>query len=559
MLYQVSARHPVTIGELMFEGGGAFNQLIWQVQPTLKANSISDDLASIHEWSHHELNNVSSYGLLLMYFAFLARHSDDDREAFSENLKQFVANCHVAHEVYATWYSVELLTSKYSIENLLANLPADYRAFHDLGERIVRGISSPFLRLQVFLVVCRSCFEAIEFSQFTSEQPDQFCWADVCAKDLPNERLRCVSNADFEDLFQTWTNEFCELCTEIGDGEAIAVAHSRARDQPYFDLPAVEADAVLRRFLIWLTERWNEWLAKRGLSNAPCEDHLKLVPLLVDDMNRRCRNMSVTHPLSATTSPHDTASVLLQQMESEVVRIRREPIPVTIVPIRILPRELWSKLPVGELPHLFIQARPVDDLRRQHDIAPSELMNDKSGSAPVVFLRRRSPPDEYGHATVNVFCFETFNELKELRAATPSVRAYGLMSSSLAVDQTWMDQWLDSSIIWASMIDHSLHTFLTQHCKKQAHVRYSTSTLRDGDRVLQFICFLTRDDGDSQWGLHIGFCSEHTAKACVQFIQQKLNPDVFVLDREPFEGLVRARRGREKQLLRLDHGHHHLP
>ncbi len=123
-----SEHRPVTLGDLMFDGGGAFNHLIWQVQPTLDVDSVSDALTSIHEWSHHELNNVSSYGLLLSYFAFLARHADKTAELFQERLRQMVEHCQIAHEVYATWYSAELLTTRFPIDQICSVLPDDYRA-----------------------------------------------------------------------------------------------------------------------------------------------------------------------------------------------------------------------------------------------------------------------------------------------------------------------------------------------------------------------------------------------------------------------------------------------
>ncbi len=528
-------RRPVTIGELMFNGGGTFNHLIWQVRPTLDVNSVSDALASIHEWSHHELNNVSSYGLLLTYFAFLSRHADENREVFAERLRQLVEHCQVAHEVYATWYSVELLTTRFSFESLLAELPDDYRAYHQQGERIVRGINSPFLRQQVFLVVIRSCFEASVFSTFACGRTDQFRLTDIRTKDLPNSRLEFVVDSISEDLFPRWTIEFSEDSANPRDAEAITLALGRPRGQTFIDLPLPEADAVLRRFLVWLTTKWNVWLEERGLSNGEYEHHLKLAPLLVDEMNVRCSNATCAHPLSATTSPHDSTAVLLQQMEGEVVRIRHAPLPVDIVPVSTLPRDMWPRLPVGQPPHLLIQARTLEDVCRQHNLPHAQLKN-QLGANSLVFLRRREPPDDSGNESAKLFLFEAPEELKTLRAVTQDVRAYGFVSSLLTANRAWMNHWLDSSILWASKIDHSLQTFLTEHCQKQEKVRYSTSTIHDGDQILHFICFLTRTVGERQWGLHIGFCAEYTAKACVQFIEQKMDPARIVFDREAFEG-----------------------
>ena len=399
----------------------------------------------------------------------------------------------------------------------------------------MRGIDSPFLRQQAFLVVVRSCFEASVFSGFDCRRTDEFRLTDVRSKDLPNSRLELAVNALSDELFPSWTREYCEDTSEPNDAKAISSALGRKRQETFLDLPLPEADAVLARFLMWLTMRWNGWLAERGFKNGDYEDHLVLVPSLVDDMNQRCSGATVAHPLTATTSPHDSATVLLQQMENEVLRIRESPIPAQIVPISSLGRELWPNLPVGTSPHLFFQARSFDDVCRQHELISNANITDLS-LQQLVFLRMREQTGANGVEYAKIFVFEAPAELKELRRVTKDVPAYGLMSTSLAVTQAWMDEWFDQSIHWACKIDHSLHSFLTQHCEKQEQVRYCTSTIRDGDQNLQFICFLTRKADEKHWGLYIGFCSDHSAKTCVQFIEQKMDAGKFVFDREPFQG-----------------------
>lgn len=134
-----------------------------------------------------------------------------------------------------------------------------------------------------------------------------------------------------------------------------------------------------------------------------------------------------------------------------------------------------------------------------------------------------------------LFVFQTPAELQMLRQLTSGAPAYGLMSSSLPVDQDWMDEWLHDSIIWATKIDHSLFAFVSQHCNNSEQVRYSTSTIREAQQVMHFMCLLTRQANEEHWGLYIGFCGEHTAKACVQFIQEKFDPKKIVFDPEPFQ------------------------
>lgn len=522
------------LNDLLFEGGGEFNHLIWQVQPTLCEGSVSDKLSSLHEWTHHELNNSTTYGLLLTYFAFLARHADDNRARFAELLRQFVTGCHVAHEIYATWHSVELLSGMFPLTDILSKLPPDYLAYFRLGDGFVSEIESSFLRQQAFLTVVRSCFESPTFAQFDCQTVETFDFSEIRGSDLPDTRLRFLVKRIKPGLFAAWSEEYCES----HDDGSIRTALTRTRSEDFFDLPLQEADASLARFLKWLSNKWRDWLSGHGVIANEYEFHLTKVRELVEDMNSRCSSATVTHPLRATTSPHDSAAVLLHQMESEIVQLREAPLPAEIIPLSALPRSIWPSLPVGVPAHLFFQARSFDDMARQHVFVESQDLNEfeKSRSKPIVFLRRSTSTDISGTAPVRLLLFRQTEELRELRRLTSDVPAFGLISSSLSVDSEWWNEWLDPSILWISKIDHSLSVFLEQHCARQDEVRYSTATIRDANRLAHFVTFLTRSIGESQWGLYIGFCGEHTAKACVQFIAHKFDPGKFVFDREPFEG-----------------------
>lgn len=522
------------LNELLFEGGGQFNHLIWQVQPTFSEDGLSDKLSSLHEWTHHELNNCTSYGLLLTYFAFLARHADADRQEFGRKLQQLVAACLVSHEVYATWHSVELMSGVFPMERLLETLPPDYVAYYRLGEGLVGEIESSFLRQQAFQTIVRSCFEAPAFAQIDVKRSDRFELASIRGRDLPDNRLRLISKRITPGLFTTWSQEYCD---SVDDG-AIQTALKRTRREDFFDLPLEESDAALAKFLLWLSQKWRAWLAEFGLGVNEYESHLNMVGILVDDMNSRCSTAAVAHPLRATSTPHDSAAILLQQMESEVVQLRPEPVAAQFIPLIALPQPVWSNLPVGQPPHLLIQARVFDDISRQHSLVPSDDLSEllRTPRRPVVFLRRRAKSDEGLRETASLLFMQQPEELRKLRLTTQGVPAFGLISSALQVDSVWWNEWLDPSVLWISKIDHSLSVFLEQHCRSQEDVRYSTATIREHDRVVHFLSFLTRTAGETRWGLYIGFCGEHTAKACVQFIKHKLDSNKFVFDREPFEG-----------------------
>lgn len=522
-----------TIGELLLEGSASFNHLAWKTRPTFNRESSRDALASMHEWCHHELNNTTSYGLLLVYFATIARYATADRDKYCERLGELVARCFVTHEVYATWYSVELLCAQHDKGDLLILLPPDYRAFHAQGERIVAGIDSPFLRRQAFLTVIRSCFEAQIFSCFSFDASEHFRMSDVRALDLPDALLERVLALVPSVSFMYWVDAFCE---EASADDALvirsAVAHNDAGGLDH--LMIGEADAVLGRFLSWLSVRWNERLLEAGLAANPYESHLNLLSALVADANTRCCGIVLRSSIDDAGQSPGSLRTLLRQADAEVVLNRDIPLPLVITPIRELDKSRWSDLPVGNEPrHLLVQARPALSLRQQHSLG-SDSFSGASDESPMVVIRHREPPGSAGVGRARAFLFQRPSELVEIIAAADGATCVGLVSSQLLSDPQWQDQWLIPSVFWVVKIDHSLHDFLHEHCRAQAQVLYSTSTINDRQRVIRLLCFLTRAEDELNWQLFIGLCGDNTAKACRGFIEQALDSDRVVRDDSQF-------------------------
>lgn len=521
-----------SLSELLFEGSAAFNHLAWKTQPTFSVANARDDLASLHEWCHHELDNTTTYGLLLVYYATLSRHAIAHQDRFNDRLKELVSQCAVSHEVFATWYSVQLLRDQNHINALLDLLPKDYLAFYDQGEHLVSGISSVFLKQQVFLTVLRSCFEAATFYEFPFAQAERFRLSDVRALDLPDPRLQIISRSIEPRHFEQWTVEYYQN-TSPRNAAAIRRSTELPQANGLDHLPLAEADAILGDFLSWLSAKWNDWLARERLSTNPYENHLKRLNPLVENANKRCGRTVLTAATSNTTAPPSHHS-LLRQAESEVVYNLKQPMPITFTPVSTLSNAQRANLPVGNNPrHILVQARTLLSLRQQHLLDP-EFFPDQEDASPIVFIRRRTVANNPEQTSVTGYFFDQPALLDDVLATDTETTKVGLVSSSLLTNQPWQNLWINRSILWAIKIDHSLCDFLNQHCRSQAEVRYSISSIKDGDRVVRFLCFLTLADAQSNWQLFLGCCSDNMAKASIEYIKLELDSNRVHRDDTPF-------------------------
>lgn len=523
---------PPTLAELLLDGSGQFNHTAWRTRPTFAADTAHDTLTSMHEWCHHELNNTTTLGLLLTYFATLSRHAVADRTAHAKRLNALVSRCAIAHEVYATWYSVELLDKQYSKEALIAGLPEDYQVYHQYGEYLMTGIDSAFLRQQVFVTLMRSCFEASDFAGFDFDQTGAFQLADISSLALPDERLRRIRTLVSAADFSTWAEDYCQRAPAAeakAVREAIDLPHGSALDI----IPLPQADAVLGHFLQDLSMRWSVVMAIHDMPCNPYERHLQILASMTDHANRLCGRNVLTPSTTDATSPQ-SIHTLVRQADSEVVQNRPKRAVLTITSIHDLPADRWAGLAVGNTPsHVLVQARPVLSLRQQH-----ALTDDTFGAhdaTPVVFIRHQGQTVNGTPPSLRGFVFDTPTALSSVLTATATDMPVGLVSSVVLGQPAWQAQWLLPSLRWVIKIDHALYDFLHQHCRVQKEVRYSVGTLNAPPRVIRMVLFLTlADDEHADWQLFVGLCGDNAAKAALAFIDEELDATCIMRDDAPF-------------------------
>ena len=514
--------------EVALSGGGAFNQLVWRVQSEGDHSGIDAQIITLHEWSHHELNNVTVYGGLLTACAQLARFAKSDREHYDGVLTELVRRSRDAHEAYATWYSTNMFLARASLGEIISGYSDTYLGYLQKGERIVSNLVSPFLRQQAVISAIRICFDSRQFID-PGEPLDVLDVSGISEAEFPNARLERLSELITPDFFTEERDRFVKRSPE--KGKIIAAACQAGVHDDYF--PGVDtaiADEATRAFLGSLHDALARVFESDDSGSNPFEHHLVFFEALIPQINALSDEALVTHPLSTNADPHDNVSNVLLQMESEIVEVREKPLPATALMLSGIPEERWPQLLAGDRQHLFICARHPSQILRQHAFSDAQAQQLGEIDAPLTFLRRRALVE--GEHQCELIVFDRPDQIARFHSKTGKVPAYASISMNVLTIGAWVDQWLESITEVATgtiLFDRSLYHTLKDGWMQFESIRYAKGVLVSDKQKHVFLTFLCLSK-DGIYSLFFAPCSELQVGAVVAFIEQKLSPERFIQD-----------------------------
>jgi len=514
--------------EVGLSGSGAFNQLVWRVESEGDHSGLDAQIVTLHEWSHHELNNVTIYGGLLTACAQLARFGKENREHYDSVLTDLVTRARDAHEAYATWYSTSMYLSRTSFTEIVSGYSDIYLGYLQKAERLVAEIATPFLRQQAVISAIRICFDSSDLAA-AGEKIENLDLSHIDEAEFPNARLERLTELIGPEFFVNVRDRFVEENPE--QGLIIAAACEAGVHDDFFpDIEAAVADEATRALLGALHDSLAERFKSAGSDSNPFEYHLTFFEGLIPQINALSDESLVTHPLSTNASPHDNVSNVLLQMESEIVYIRKNPLPATALMFSGVPEERWPQLVAGDPQHLFLCARHPSQILRQHTFSDAQTRQLEEIDAPLTYLRRRALVE--GDHCCELIVFDDPDQLARLHAATGDIAAFASLSMSVLTVGSWADQWLQPITDVATgtiLFDHSLYHTLKNGWTQFEAIRYAKGVLVSEHQKHVFLTFLCLSK-DGTYALFFAPCSELQVRAAFAFIEQKCSPERFVQD-----------------------------
>ncbi len=347
---------------------GVYDQLNWKVRTGTDATDIMSKAVTVHESMHNELNNATVYGSLLQSYAYLAREETPHQAHYNNLLCTLVDRCRTAHEVYATWMSVALLSADAN-DQLYQQLLIDneeYLNYYNCAARMVQEVPDLYLRRHVVSAMIYICFQSrliIEtaIADIVGFDPDL-----IDVNEFPDQRLNFIMHGcphiNWIDMLNEFAgtqqhNAWYDLLLDALAGEGNNSALSAEGNE--------ENSAALITFLY---NRLAENFETKGLPSLPYMDHLTYFKKLLPLIDRLAPFSKSSNPLEINTQPGDITRSTLRNFENETLLFTNRPLNCILLHPSNISSATKAQIlnGVGDYPHILITGRTYFFMEEQY-------------------------------------------------------------------------------------------------------------------------------------------------------------------------------------------------
>lgn len=421
---------------------GAYDNLQWSVLPGNDHTELFSRIVSVHEYLHHDLNNVTGYGVILFGYAYMSRQESAQKSYYNNMLYELVEKCRFAHEAYATWYSISMF-KKSAGDMLEAEVLADnrYRQYYDCAALLALNIKSLFLQQQVVSSAIRFCFQSRKIADCCIGNIQAFSPRLISGIEFPDNRFQYITTQLRKDFFVNALNEcFGSLKTDrerellkagLSGKEDLDKAASSEKDHL--------ADSIMRKVHAKLQEHF-EGLGSPSLNS---DEHLiylkKQVQLLT------CLFPDAQSDLLFHEDMEDAERTALLNFENETLLLTRRPLQCFLLDHKLLNEQEKKEVlhGAGDIPHIFIMGRNPLFMQNQYRFSHKES-EEWFSSRQEPFTAIRYAGEIGGKRTVIMVPFDEPSQLIAfLRERNPSVQVLGCVSVGAAHNEKWWNMWGD--------------------------------------------------------------------------------------------------------------------
>lgn len=505
---------------------GTYDQLNWKVMTGMNAADIASQTVSVHEFMHNELNNTTVYGFLLQGYAYLSREETSSQQHFGSILGALVDSCRIVHEVYATWMSINLLSTDIH-DMLYQELLEDNEEYLDYYTRaasIVRLVPDLYLRRHIITAIIAICFQSRIVATSAIKDLATFDPDVLKREEFPDQRLAFIANRFDDHEWMDMLHAFAETQKEQHWYPLLHAALSGKGDDSL--LSSYEYEANSTELLVFIYDRLDAKLRKYGLLSMPYLSHLayfkEMMPLL-DQIAPFSRS---ANPLALNAQPNDSTRSTLQNFENETLLFSNMPLACIILEPGGISRKTRDQVlsGVGENPHILLTGRTYHFMQEQYvflekdDAAWCEKGN---GS----FTAIRYAGDMGGRRIVVYIPFSKPAELKDFLKDKPAgIPLLSSISETASYDEEWWQQWgsfFESEVTTAAiLLDVSPLHYIETVLNNAPVLLYDKIDLRMGEQVRSAMLFQVKYDGETI-ALIACPCSEIYARGLHHYIETR--------------------------------------
>lgn len=418
---------------------GAYNHATWDIQTRGEVDSDAALITSVHEAMHDHLNNSTAYGLLLIVTAHLAREEVID----NSKLVQLVNACRNAHEIFATYSSLLIVSQETILFDVIQQDYPAYSKYVHLAQFLLQGVDKNHLQYPIINSLIRVCFQNPALVQHL-QQETLFT---LKPEDSPDHRLTLLSKYLNPERLQTWLTRFVETHASPEDARHFVEVEN---DLSLIRSEAKGFDAMGQSLSDFVYDEIKNDKSV-GFAVMGFDDHLDFLDDLLAYANKLAPMSEAVMPLIADKDYDKIDAV--SQYESEAVVFNETPLPAVVIPFSEYPIKDWHKLlaRVGEDAYLYIISRITERFVTQYQFSDEHkawLLREHPDFVVTIAVKQKVDD------VVSVV-FVVLNEPNQLRALDKQQLPMMTNSSMfLTSDHAWEDVWHDA------IAEVSSHTLL---------------------------------------------------------------------------------------------------
>lgn len=505
---------------------GYHNHLQWVIHPGADSTDLLTQVISVHEFLHHELNNITGYGFLLLGYAYLSREVSIQQSHYQSILHQLVQQCRMAHEVYATWLSLTMFGNNKAdqlAQELLGNNPT-YLSYYRCGADLVRSFDSSFIRQQVFTSALRFCFQSRRLTNKVLQGIDLFDPAQLDVDDFPNNRLNYLIQKLPRDFFNQVVTDFIAAQENLLQKQLLQDAY--AGNDNMDALLAPENERIATTLMLEVYKALCVHFNKRRSASLNDQEHLTFLKQLLPKLDVLCPFANSSHPLELNSAPYNYDRSMLLSFENETLQFSEEVLPCMV----LFPEGMDSGVKqmvikgVGDSPHIFIIARHGRLLIDQYRFLRKEDRQWlENRLLPFIAIRFASLLN--GERTVIYIPFEDPAALQQfLQQKAPGVPLLGCAAVSAVGYGEWWQSWaiffeqqMTSSCL---LMDVSPLYYIETIFAPLPQVQYEKIVIDTGREKRGALLFHLLANGESRAHV-LAPCSDMYARAIHYYIQRR--------------------------------------
>lgn len=477
------------------ETDGKSHVIGWELFTDVDSDSSDIQLISSHENFHNELNNATSYGIVLSVYATKILSGETDYLSFFGKLVSESRHC---HEVYATYMSISMMSNNgVEYQKFLSKYPSYIKYYND-GKTVVEEFSGAYLREATLTAIVFACMQVKELCDNVIRNKFPRDIKNLFFTDFPDKRFEIIKNFLPEGFFKS---NYKEFCSSYSDKRVIEIFQlTETHDKYYKQATQKENDKGERDFIEFIIEKLLNWLESYNCIS------IKYSELTAFQNEVFSITQSGLKNLIPNDEPLNHERNLLINYSSEKYYIRKKKIQASLKSYMSIAKEEYKFFiaGAGQTEHIQIITKTGRDLLMHYNLPDEnvEWLNDYL-LVPLVFIRVRVPPTESSNEEIILFLLENTNQLKELKSNFKGVQFITNIAFDTWLNTSWANIWTgslctDSFVcvlfnILPHIYFHNLSNLYNEMKIQKASVQYNK-------RNHEFLIFKGQDENeDNPW------------------------------------------------------------